>query len=254
MNTHCVCTVLQTVSFLTSTLNNVQHSLNVFPLWKDRSVFRPLFISRAASPLPLSGKNPLIALGFASDRLFCLCRERFCRIFVQSIPAGVQLRPFVRGFDKRVCGRPVTFSRPVTVFFVPWLAGNQQSPVIRWNQNQPGWIGRLRTSTKLLSLKTFWVLRWFASMSQLVNPPAEESTIKLMMMRKIKGNWDSEEYAPGGRCGVGPIPIWITWCAPIWLILDRCLPFLRRKSQDHHLHWHSINFDSFINRDKNYIF
>ena len=125
MNTHCVCTVLQTVSFLTSTLNKVQHSLNVFPLWKDRSVFRPLFIGRAASPLPLSGKNPLIALGFASDRLFCLCRERFCRIFVQSIPAGVQLRPFVRGFDKEFADVPWLFLVPWLFFsFRDWLVTN----------------------------------------------------------------------------------------------------------------------------------
>ena len=105
---------------------------------------------------------------------------------------------------QRVCGRPVTFSRPVTVFFVPWLTCNQQFPVIGWNQNQPGWIGRLRTSTKLLSLKTFWVHRWFASMSQLVNPPAEESTIKLMMMRKDQG-----------KLRLGRVRAWWpVWCVP----------------------------------------
>ena len=204
MSTHCVCTGLQTVSFLTSALNKVQHSSNVFSTLKGSICFSPSFYQ-------LSGFT------FAAEWQKSPHRSWICfRSAVLSLPRALlshicpinsswsAAQAFCERLWQRVCGRPVTFSRPVTVFFVPWLACNQQSPVIGWNQNQPGWIGRLRTSTKLLSLKTFWVLRWFASMSQLVNPPAEESTIKLMMMRKDQG-----------KLRLGRVRAWWpVWCGP----------------------------------------
>ena len=63
---------------------------NRFFTLKGSSCFsRPLFISPATSPLLLSGKNSLIALGFASDQLCFVSAKKSCfvGIFVSSIPA-----------------------------------------------------------------------------------------------------------------------------------------------------------------------
>ena len=47
-------------------------------------------------------------------------------------------------------------------------------------------------------------------------------------MMRIKEDWGISLT----KCAPGSIPIWIAWCAAIWLILKHHFPFIKRKSQE----------------------
>ena len=76
----CLLLLLHTSSLFDVNASAV-FSQSLFHVERIELFFAPSFCrSSHFTSLLLSGKNSLIALGFASDRLFCLCLQLFCLI------------------------------------------------------------------------------------------------------------------------------------------------------------------------------